>query len=150
MSCWKHLHVYKPYLPPETHLAAGQWVEEHVKMTTLRMFRVGTRMSSVLRTEWKHSVSLQIFIKNRTSKWRRLLRNVNKFTFFFDKFRSDNIHLEKSIVAKGCKFSLYAFWLICVSNHTRVPSIFQFGSDQRKIQHQSTVCGGNVKCDFMN
>jgi hypothetical protein len=43
--------------------------------------------------------------------------------------------LKKYVVAKGCKFSLYALKFIGVSKCNRVPgnrSILQFISDQRK------------------
>jgi hypothetical protein len=43
---------------------------------------------------------------------------------------------KKSVMAKGCRFSLYASKFILVSNHNRVPSnrgIFEFRSDQSKM-----------------
>jgi hypothetical protein len=35
----------------ETHLAEGQWLKEQLNVLKLRVFRVGTRMPSVSRTE---------------------------------------------------------------------------------------------------
>jgi hypothetical protein len=34
-----------------THLAEGQWLEEQLNMAQLRMFRVGSRMSTVSRPD---------------------------------------------------------------------------------------------------
>jgi hypothetical protein len=52
----------------ETHLAEGQWLKEQLNVVKLRMFRVGTRMPTVSRTEGQCLVPLKIFIKNNTSK----------------------------------------------------------------------------------
>jgi hypothetical protein len=52
----------------ETRLAGGQWLEAHVNMVTLRMFRIGTRMPTVSRTEGQHLAPLNTFIKKRSSK----------------------------------------------------------------------------------
>jgi hypothetical protein len=35
----------------ETHLAEGQWLKEQLNVLNLRMFRVGTRMPTVSRTD---------------------------------------------------------------------------------------------------
>jgi hypothetical protein len=35
----------------DTHLAEGQWLEEQLNVVKLRMFRVGTRMPTVSRSE---------------------------------------------------------------------------------------------------
>jgi hypothetical protein len=35
----------------DTHLAEGQWLKEQLNVVKLRMFRVGTRMPTVSRTE---------------------------------------------------------------------------------------------------
>jgi hypothetical protein len=35
----------------DTHLAEGQWLKEQLNVAKLRMFRVGTRMPTVSRTE---------------------------------------------------------------------------------------------------
>jgi hypothetical protein len=35
----------------ETHLAEGQWLKEQLNVVKLRMFRVGTRMPTVSRTD---------------------------------------------------------------------------------------------------
>jgi hypothetical protein len=35
----------------ETHRAEGQWLKEQLDLSKLRMFRVGTRMPTVCRTE---------------------------------------------------------------------------------------------------
>jgi hypothetical protein len=34
-----------------THLAEGQWLKEQLNVVKLRMFRVGTRMLTISRTE---------------------------------------------------------------------------------------------------
>jgi hypothetical protein len=52
----------------ETHPAEGQWLKEQLNVVKLRMFRVGTRMPTVSRTEWQYSVPLKTFIKNNASK----------------------------------------------------------------------------------
>jgi hypothetical protein len=38
----------------ETHLAEGQWLKEQLNAVKLRMFRVGTRMPTVSRTEGQY------------------------------------------------------------------------------------------------
>jgi hypothetical protein len=48
----------------ETHLAEGQWLKEQLNVVKLRMFRVGTRMPTVFRTEGQYLVPLKTFIKN--------------------------------------------------------------------------------------
>jgi hypothetical protein len=52
----------------ETHLAEGQWLKERLNMVKLRMFRVGTRMPTVSRTEGQCLVPLKEFIKNGALK----------------------------------------------------------------------------------
>jgi hypothetical protein len=52
----------------ETHLAEGQWLKEQLNVVKLRMFRVGTRMPTVSRTEGQCLVPLKTFIKNIASK----------------------------------------------------------------------------------
>jgi hypothetical protein len=52
----------------ETHLSEGQWLKEQLNVLKLRMFRVGTRMPTVSRTEWQCLVPLKTFIKNIASK----------------------------------------------------------------------------------
>jgi hypothetical protein len=52
----------------ETHLAEGQWLGEQVKMLKLRMFRVGTQMPTISRTEEQYLVLLKIFVKNKATK----------------------------------------------------------------------------------
>jgi hypothetical protein len=51
----------------ETQLAEGQWLKEHLNMLKLRMFRVGTRMPTVSRTEGQCLVPLKTCIKNNAS-----------------------------------------------------------------------------------
>jgi hypothetical protein len=51
---------------------------ERVKVS---MFRVGTRMPTVSRTEGQLFVPLKTFIKNNASKWRRLICIACKFSF---------------------------------------------------------------------
>jgi hypothetical protein len=55
-------------LAAETHLAAGQWLKEQLNVLKLRMFRVGTRMPTVSRTDGHCLVPLKTFIKNMASK----------------------------------------------------------------------------------
>jgi hypothetical protein len=52
----------------ETHLAEGQWLQEQLNVLKLRMFRVGTRMSAVFRTDGHCLMPLKTFIKNTASK----------------------------------------------------------------------------------
>jgi hypothetical protein len=52
----------------ETHLAEGQWLKEQLNVLKLRMFRVGTRMLTVFRTEGQYLVSLKTFIKTIASE----------------------------------------------------------------------------------
>jgi hypothetical protein len=52
----------------DTHLAEGQWLKEQLNVLKLRMFRVGTRMSTVSRTDGQCLVPLKTFIKNNASK----------------------------------------------------------------------------------
>jgi hypothetical protein len=52
----------------ETRLDEGQWLKEQLNIVKLRMFRVGSRMSTVSRTEGQHLVPVKIFIKNKASK----------------------------------------------------------------------------------
>jgi hypothetical protein len=52
----------------ETHLAERQWLETHVHMVKLRMFRVGIRKPTISRTEGQHLVPIEIFIKDKASK----------------------------------------------------------------------------------
>jgi hypothetical protein len=52
----------------DTHLATGQWLKEQLNVVKLRMFRVGTRMPTVSRTEGQYLVPLKAFIKNNASK----------------------------------------------------------------------------------
>jgi hypothetical protein len=47
----------------ETRLAEWQWLKEQLNVLKLRMFRVGTRMPTVSRTEGKYLVPLKTFIK---------------------------------------------------------------------------------------
>jgi hypothetical protein len=63
----------------ETCLAVGKWLEEQVNMLKLRMLRLGTRRPTISRTYGQHLVPIKTFIKNKVSKWRRLLCSVNKF-----------------------------------------------------------------------
>jgi hypothetical protein len=51
----------------ETHLAEGQWLKEQLNMVKLRMFRVGTQMSTVSGTEGQYLVPLKTFIKRNAS-----------------------------------------------------------------------------------
>jgi hypothetical protein len=55
----------------DTHLAKGQWLKEQLKVLKLRMFRVGTRMPTVSRTEEQCLVPLKtimiIIILNKIS-----------------------------------------------------------------------------------
>jgi hypothetical protein len=53
---------------PDTHLAEGQWLKEQLNMVKLCMFRVGTRMPTVSRTEGQYLVPLNTFIKVNASK----------------------------------------------------------------------------------
>jgi hypothetical protein len=48
----------------ETHPAEGQWLKEQLNVLKLRMFRVGTRMPTVSRTDGHCLVPLKTFIKN--------------------------------------------------------------------------------------
>jgi hypothetical protein len=50
-------------------------------LVRLRPFRVETRMQAVLRTEGQCLVPLKTFVKNKASKWRRLICSVCKFNF---------------------------------------------------------------------
>jgi hypothetical protein len=52
-------------LAGETHQAAGQSLEEKVNVVKLRVFRAGTRIPAVSRTEGQHLAPLKTFIKNR-------------------------------------------------------------------------------------
>jgi hypothetical protein len=52
----------------DTHFAEGQWLKEELNVLKLRMFRVGTRMPTVSRTEGQYLVPLKAFIKNNASK----------------------------------------------------------------------------------
>jgi hypothetical protein len=52
----------------DTHLAEGQWLKAHLNVIKLRMFRVGTRMPTVSRTDGQYLLPLKTFIKNNTSK----------------------------------------------------------------------------------
>jgi hypothetical protein len=52
----------------DTHFAEGQWLKEQLNVAKLRMFRVGTRMPTVSRTEGQYLVPLNTFIKNKASK----------------------------------------------------------------------------------
>jgi hypothetical protein len=45
----------------DTHLAEGQWLKEQLNMVKLRMFRVGTRMPTVSRTEAVFSATKDIY-----------------------------------------------------------------------------------------
>jgi hypothetical protein len=65
----------------DTHLAEGQWLKEQLNVVKLRMFRVGTRMPTVSRTERQYLVPLKTFIKNNASKCRRLICSVCRFNF---------------------------------------------------------------------
>jgi hypothetical protein len=40
----------------DTHLAEGQWLKEQLNMVKLRMFRVGTGMPTISRTEGQYLV----------------------------------------------------------------------------------------------
>jgi hypothetical protein len=46
----------------ETHLAEGQWLKRQPNVLKLRMFRVGTRMSTVSRTYGHCSVPLKYLL----------------------------------------------------------------------------------------
>jgi hypothetical protein len=48
----------------DTQLAEGQWLKEQLNVVKLRMFRVGTRMPTVSRTEGHYLAPLKTFIKN--------------------------------------------------------------------------------------
>jgi hypothetical protein len=52
----------------ETHLTEVQWLKEQLNMVKLRMFRVGTRMPTVSRTEGQYLVPLKTSIKNKALK----------------------------------------------------------------------------------
>jgi hypothetical protein len=52
----------------EIHLAEGQWLKEQLNVLKLRVFRVGTRMPTVSRTEGQCLVPLKTFIKTSASK----------------------------------------------------------------------------------
>jgi hypothetical protein len=52
----------------EAHQAGRQWLKEQLNMVKLRMFRVGTRMLTVSRTEARYLMPLKTFIKNYASK----------------------------------------------------------------------------------
>jgi hypothetical protein len=56
-------HELQTAFAAETHLAEGQWQEEQADMVKLRMFRAGTRMPTLSRTEGEHLVLLKTFIK---------------------------------------------------------------------------------------
>jgi hypothetical protein len=49
----------------ETRLAEGQWLKEQLNVLKLLMFRVGTLMTTVSRTEGQCLVPLKAFIKNK-------------------------------------------------------------------------------------
>jgi hypothetical protein len=51
----------------DTHLAEGQWLKAQLKVVKLRMFRVGTRMLTVSRTDGQYLVPQKAFIKNNAS-----------------------------------------------------------------------------------
>jgi hypothetical protein len=52
----------------ETHPAERQWLKEQLNVVKLRLFRVGTRMPTVSRTEGQHLAPLKTFIKRSASK----------------------------------------------------------------------------------
>jgi hypothetical protein len=52
----------------DTHLAEGQWLKERLNVVKLRIFRVGTRMTTVSRTEGQYLMPQKTFIKNNASK----------------------------------------------------------------------------------
>jgi hypothetical protein len=52
----------------ETHPAEGQWLKEQLNVVKLSMFRVGTLMPTVSRTEGQHLAPLKTFIKNKASE----------------------------------------------------------------------------------
>jgi hypothetical protein len=52
----------------DTHLAEGQGLKKQLNVVKLRMFRVGTLMPTVSRTEGQYLAPQQTFIKNRASK----------------------------------------------------------------------------------
>jgi hypothetical protein len=52
----------------DTHLTERQWLKKQLKVVMLRIFRVGTRMPTVSRTEGQCLVLLKTFIKNNASK----------------------------------------------------------------------------------
>jgi hypothetical protein len=52
----------------ETQLAEGQWLEEQVNLVKLPMYRVGTQMLTISRTEEQHLLPLKTFIKNKKSE----------------------------------------------------------------------------------
>jgi hypothetical protein len=52
----------------DTHLAEGQWLKEQLNVVKLGLFRVGTRMPTVSRTDGHCLVPLKTFIKNNASK----------------------------------------------------------------------------------
>jgi hypothetical protein len=54
-------------LAAETHLAEGQWLKEQLNVVKLRMFRVGTRVPTVSRTEGQYLVPLKALIRNSAS-----------------------------------------------------------------------------------
>jgi hypothetical protein len=47
----------------DTHITKGQWLMEQLNVVKLCMFRVGTRMPTVSRTERQYLVPLKTFIK---------------------------------------------------------------------------------------
>jgi hypothetical protein len=52
----------------DTHLAERLWLKEQLNVVKLRVFRVGTRMPTVSRTEGQYLAPLKTFIKNNASK----------------------------------------------------------------------------------
>jgi hypothetical protein len=50
-------------LAADTHLAEGQWLKEQMNVIKLRVFRVGTRMPTVSRTEGQYLVPLKHLLK---------------------------------------------------------------------------------------
>jgi hypothetical protein len=54
-------------LAADTHLAEGQWLKEQLNVVKLRMFRVGTQMPTVSRTEGQFLVPQKALIRNSAS-----------------------------------------------------------------------------------
>jgi hypothetical protein len=115
VSYQKDLYVYKLYLPAETQLAEGQWLEEQLNTVKLRMSRTGTRMPTVSRTERRHLAPLETFIKKKHER-DDICCEVSENCDVSSIIMICQV-LKKSTVTKGYKFSLYEFKFIEVIIH---------------------------------